>query len=82
MTEGVISMSTKNGCWNCARAEVQRGGRVWCSYWQAYFSLDYTGCEPPAFLPIVTEDEDVIIIEEHSDDIDFKPFGLPDDRKE
>ncbi|MFW9915755.1 MAG: hypothetical protein ACFFGZ_09105 [Candidatus Thorarchaeota archaeon] len=46
-------MQNENGCWNCVRARDIRDSRIWCPYWQAYFSMDYTDCEPPAFIPLV-----------------------------
>ncbi|MFQ5976559.1 MAG: hypothetical protein ACE5OZ_00330 [Candidatus Heimdallarchaeota archaeon] len=54
-----------NGCWNCARAMEERGARIWCAYWKAYFLRHHTGCKPPAFMPLVLEDDNIIEIEEY-----------------
>lgn len=45
----------ENGCWNCTRSKNARGSQIWCPYWQAYFSIDHTDCNPPAFVPIVMD---------------------------
>ncbi|MFQ5979849.1 MAG: hypothetical protein ACE5OZ_17095 [Candidatus Heimdallarchaeota archaeon] len=58
----MTEFDTENGCWNCAQAEQGPGDVVWCAYWQAYFPTDHTGCEPPAFVPLVVEAENIIEI--------------------
>jgi hypothetical protein len=63
-------MLNANSCGDCAQAEPPHDGVIWCAYWQAFFPQDHPACKPPAFVPLVLEEPNLIEITEQSGDVD------------